>query len=73
VRRICFMCKEPHTRLAKLCATCVKVKAAHSKEVMRQESRLMLRGWLPSGMATARGAVGSIFVNTSPHTTEANQ
>lgn len=58
MKRICRLCKEHHARQHPLCASCVKVKAAHKNEVMRQESRLMMRGWLPrSGMAVGPASV----------------
>lgn len=59
-QRICRLCKRPHTRSGGFCPDCVKVRAAHKNEVMRQESRLIMRGWLPrSGMAAGPATASS--------------
>lgn len=53
MKRTCFNCHRPHTRNARLCLSCVKVKKAHESEAQRQEARLMAKGWLP-GFAIIR-------------------
>lgn len=68
MKRRCRMCKEPHARQHPLCGSCVKVKAAHKNEVMRQESRLYLRGWLPSGMATGYPPTTAVIIRSNTDT-----